>query len=297
MSAQSQFAAKVKELIAQSKNLSLDARRKVMEMLDAARKQIIADLAGINPGSFTAAQLTALRQSIDRAMEQFRAQATSAISSYEAKNFTLGAQTVAQPLVSAGLESALLGHVSTSTLAIAQGYTADLITGLSKNAAAQVNAAIQRAFLGGQQITDIISQVGKALNNGQDFSGLFGAIGRRTTAITLNETLRVHSIAAQARLEDAVENHPDLQKQWHHLAIALVPRIGHIDADGQVVDIDEPFIVEGEELMFPRDPNGSAENTINCHCMMGPYFAPDALKPNAGQKGLLDSLGISVSAA
>jgi hypothetical protein len=49
--------------------------------------------------------------------------------------------------------------------------------------------------------------------------------------------------------------------------------------------------------MYPRDPNGSAENTIGCHCMQGPYFAADALKPTASQKGLLDSLGISVTAA
>lgn len=41
----------------------------------------------------------------------------------------------------------------------------------------------------------------------------------------------------------------------------------HALADAQVVNIDEPFIVGGERLFFPGDPNGSATNTINCRCV------------------------------
>jgi hypothetical protein len=297
MSAQTQFAAKVADLIAQSKNLSLYARKLVLELLDEARKKIINDLAGIDPKSFTAAQLNVLKSSIDRAMDQFRAQATSAIDALESKAFALGAQTVAQPLVSVGFESSTLGQVSSYALSIVQGYTADLITGLSRDAAAQLNSTIQRAFLGGQSINDIIAQVGQALDDSKGFEGIFSPIGRRAASIALNEIGRVNSIASQARLEDAVQRHPDLKKQWHHLAIAKVPRPGHIAVDEQVVDVKQPFMVEGEPLMYPRDPSGSPGNTINCHCMQGPYFAADALKPSDDQKGLLDRLGISVTAA
>jgi uncharacterized protein with gpF-like domain len=297
MSAQSQFAAKVKDLIAQSKNLSLHARKQVLELLDEARKKIVTDLRSINPQSFTAAQLNVLKSSIDRAMDQFRAQAISTVDTLETAGFNLGAKTVAQPLVSAGLESSMLGQIDTAKLKIVQGYTADLITGLAKDASAKINSTIQRSFLGGQKVDDIIKQLGQALDTEKGFTGLFGPVGRRATSIFMNEIGRVNSMASQARLEDAVDHHPDLQKQWHHLAIAMVPRPGHIAADGQVVDVDQPFIVEGEALMFPRDPSGSAENTIGCHCVQSPYFSEDALKPNAEQKGLLDSLGISVKAA
>ncbi|HZU33720.1 MAG TPA: hypothetical protein VFB79_21580 [Candidatus Angelobacter sp.] len=297
MSKQSQFTSKVDELIAQSKNLSLKARKNMIELLNEARKKIVAELASVNPQSYTAAQLSVLKQSIDRAMDEFRVAATSSVDGYEAAMFQTGAATVSAPLQALGLESSTLGQVSTSTLSIVQGYTADLISGLSKDAASKVNSTIQRAFLGNQSITDIITQIGKAINKGNDFDGVFSSVGRRATGIALNEIMRVHSIAAQARLEDASERHPDLQKAWDHLAIAKVPRPGHVAADGQVVDVDEPFEVEGEELMYPRDPNGSADNTINCHCLMRPYFAADTLKPSADQKGLLDDLGISVSAA
>lgn len=43
-------------------------------------------------------------------------------------------------------------------------------------------------------------------------------------------------------------------------------RDDHADADGQTVPLNTPFVVGGEELMFPGDPNGSAENVISCRC-------------------------------
>jgi len=49
-------------------------------------------------------------------------------------------------------------------------------------------------------------------------------------------------------------------------AFAQDSRSEHMDADGQQVDINEPFIVGGEELHYPGDPKGSAGNTINCLC-------------------------------
>lgn len=43
-------------------------------------------------------------------------------------------------------------------------------------------------------------------------------------------------------------------------------RDDHEDAHGQRVALDEPFEVGGEELDYPGDPSGSAENIINCRC-------------------------------
>lgn len=42
----------------------------------------------------------------------------------------------------------------------------------------------------------------------------------------------------------------------------------HAAADGQEVPIDQPFIVGGEELMFPGDPSGSAAMICNCRCSL-----------------------------
>ena len=56
-------------------------------------------------------------------------------------------------------------------------------------------------------------------------------------------------------------------KGWLN-AFAGESRPEHMDADGQKVDLEEPFIVGGEELQYPGDPAGSAANTINCLCSL-----------------------------
>ena len=39
-----------------------------------------------------------------------------------------------------------------------------------------------------------------------------------------------------------------------------------------MVGVDETFSVGGEELRFPRDPNASARNTVNCGCASLPLM-------------------------
>jgi len=52
-------------------------------------------------------------------------------------------------------------------------------------------------------------------------------------------------------------------------------RWSHRGADGQIVGIDDPFIIFGtggisETLWYPSDPNGSPGNTIYCRCTLRP---------------------------
>ena len=61
------------------------------------------------------------------------------------------------------------------------------------------------------------------------------------------------------------------QKEWL-AARDLRVRDSHGMADGQVVNIDKKFKVGGEELEYPGDPNGSAENIINCRCTTIPII-------------------------
>lgn len=49
-------------------------------------------------------------------------------------------------------------------------------------------------------------------------------------------------------------------------AFAPESRPEHEAADGQKRDLNEPFEVWGESLMYPGDPAGSGQNTINCLC-------------------------------
>lgn len=47
----------------------------------------------------------------------------------------------------------------------------------------------------------------------------------------------------------------------------------HDAADGQTVPTEKPFIVGGVELMYPGDPDGPANEIINCRCQA--LYEPD----------------------
>jgi hypothetical protein len=287
MTAQEKFAAKVSELVTRAKSFAPQTKNAVEELLRQAQKQIAGQLAQIDPTKFQFAQLSQLKISIDQALNQFATQAVLDVGAAQHASALVGSAIVDAPLEAAGISTVPLGRIALDRVAIAQGYTADLIKGLTQNAAAQVNGVIQRAFLGGQSMTDILKNLGSAMGEDSPFAD-------RVVRAATTEILRVHSIASQASLEQAAERHKDLKKQWQHINAARVPRVSHIIADGQIREVTEAFEVDGEQLMYPRDPNGSPENTINCHCLQKPYFEPQDLKATIGDKQLLKDLGISV---
>ena len=57
----------------------------------------------------------------------------------------------------------------------------------------------------------------------------------------------------------------DLVKNWLATPGART-RDSHLAANGQQVGLNEYFIVGGERLEAPGDPNGSAAETVNCRC-------------------------------
>lgn len=61
------------------------------------------------------------------------------------------------------------------------------------------------------------------------------------------------------------------KKEWL-TAIDGREREWHATADGQTVEVDEKFIVGGEELECPGSMGGSAENVCNCRCTIIPNF-------------------------
>lgn len=56
-------------------------------------------------------------------------------------------------------------------------------------------------------------------------------------------------------------------------------RQDHRAADGQRVAHDAPFLVGGERLAFPGDPNGPARQVVNCRCTLLDVLAGEQLLP------------------
>lgn len=62
------------------------------------------------------------------------------------------------------------------------------------------------------------------------------------------------------------------RKEWiSDPAAADFPR-RHDLVNGQIVGIDEPFVVNDGELMQPGDMNGNVDDVVSCRCTMLPLF-------------------------
>ncbi len=115
----------------------------------------------------------------------------------------------------------------------------------------------------------------------------------RREMIARTETIRASNAGSQALFIDwGME-----QKEWLATPDNRT-RPAHLAAWGQFseggtpgpIAIDTPFIVGGEPLMFPGDPNGSPGNVINCRCVSLPFTPDFAGTPDevAQDRALLD---------
>lgn len=62
-------------------------------------------------------------------------------------------------------------------------------------------------------------------------------------------------------------------KEWV-TAIDGRERPAHREADGQIVKMQDAFVVGGEQMMFPGDPSASVGNVVNCRCTVV-YVIPE----------------------
>lgn len=96
----------------------------------------------------------------------------------------------------------------------------------------------------------------------------------RTRAELIART-ETHGAANHGATEAAKRTGLPLQKEWISASDERTRDPTHIEADGQIVDLEEPFEV-GESLMqFPGDPSGAAEEVINCRCAVGHIVKDD----------------------
>lgn len=91
--------------------------------------------------------------------------------------------------------------------------------------------------------------------------------GARENVIAQTEIGHVWSREVQNEAEAAQEDiGKPLEKEW----VAVLDnntRPAHAQADGQTVDINDPYLVGGDVAMYPRDiENMQPENYMNCRC-------------------------------
>jgi phage portal protein BeeE len=132
------------------------------------------------------------------------------------------------------------------------------IKGVGDTARDQLNTAIQESEKKGEGIDEMTARIRGVFNNLSKYEA------RR---IAMTETSAAYGFSRHKAMTDVGVKY----KTWLSSHGPTV-RPAHAKAEddygpGNGIPVDEPFVVDGEELMHPGDESGSAGNVINCQCI------------------------------
>ncbi len=131
------------------------------------------------------------------------------------------------------------------------------ISGVSDTAFGQLKTALESGVEKGETTDELSDRVRGVFNNLSNYEA------RR---IAMTETSAAYGFSRHEAMTAAGVEY----KSWLSSHGPTV-REAHAAAEEQYGDnpipVDEPFVVDGEELMYPGDESGSPGNVINCHCI------------------------------
>lgn len=123
----------------------------------------------------------------------------------------------------------------------------------------EISDAITRGIIQGKSYPDMA----------RDIKDWYDKGAYQADRIIRTEGHRVREQGTQNAFEQAEAEGVEMKKRWNS-SLDTNTRDEHGAADGQEVDVNDRFIVGGEELEYPGDPAGSAWNVINCRCASEP---------------------------
>lgn len=251
--------------------LRRDADTEITSMLRTANGEIKQILASM-PSNFDALVLPQLQASIRNELQNMGTNLATRMGNVADNAKTSGVNLIDAPLAAGGVNiSAVLTSLDSHQVRAIRAMMTNRLKDVANEAINKINAELGLVVIGTRTQGQAVTEISRIL--GATSPRALGAHGIKSRALTITRTEigRVYSTAAQERLTAANEYLPNLKKQWRRSG-KLHSRMTHDLADGQVVNQDEKFQVGGEELEFPRDPKGSAKNTINCGCIMLPFM-------------------------
>ena len=121
----------------------------------------------------------------------------------------------------------------------------------------KVNAEVMQGIIQGESIPNIAKRLGNVTEMEKN-SAIRNA---RTTTTSAENKGRMDSY------HEAQKQGLILKKRWiatHDLRT----RYEHLDLDGVTIDVDEPFVNDFGEIMYPADPDALPANVYNCRCTL-----------------------------
>lgn len=260
-------AAAVRRMLRDQERLVRGTEAELVRLLKAAQQAIGAILAD-QPTDYERWSLPQLGAEIRRALAELGERGAAAGSSAIGAAWENGVGLVDAPLAAGGMRvAAVLPRIDVRQLQAMRAFVVDRIKDLSLDAANKITAEVGLVIIGARSSSDAIDAVKRIL----------GESSRTRAATIVRDNLgRAYSYATQKRMEAATELLPGLQKQWRRSG-KLRPRLHHDLADGQIRDVDKPFVLRplGKpivEIMHPREPSAPIEESINCGCTAIPFM-------------------------
>lgn len=123
-----------------------------------------------------------------------------------------------------------------------------------------IRTTLSRGIVSGKSWLDVAVELASVMNNPFD-KAMHDAM-----RIVRTEGHRVNQQGFLDAGDEAKKKGANILKQWD-ATMDGVTRPWHMEADGQIVEWDEDFIVMGEKLKAPSI-GGSARNVCNCRCQL-----------------------------
>lgn len=123
-----------------------------------------------------------------------------------------------------------------------------------------ISSSITRGIAAAMSYADIARQIRQYMIG--DYSHVGGALSKAYT-IARTEGHRIQQQAADDARHKARDKGADIKKQWDSTLDGRT-RPSHRKVDGEIRELDDKF---SNGLLFPGDPNGSADEVVNCRCV------------------------------
>jgi hypothetical protein len=123
-----------------------------------------------------------------------------------------------------------------------------------------IRAELSRSVANGSSWNEVAVKIARGMNNP------FDKAYRNALLIARTEGHRIQQSSALDACHVAKDKGADIVKQWDS-TMDRKTRRAHMEADGQIRELDEPFDVWGEKMDAPAI-GGTAKNVCNCRCQL-----------------------------
>lgn len=256
------------------KALSIEnaAVRAQLKLLADMRKTLILEM--VDASGYRSFHLSQVLSAIDREIARGKMMAQRGATDATLETYQLGSGLI-DVLGGPGRQSFV--GLSPELLQAALDVTTDQTRAVWSELGTKLKGAIRRTTIGITDPNEAVQQVAALIRDKKTFA----SAQARAEAIVRTEVGRTFSMSAFKRMQQSAQRiGPAMKKAWlnagDHRVRPAHDQAGRDYDSANAIPVDEPFIVDGEELMFPKDPRGSAGNTINCRCVLLPVVSEEA---------------------